>query len=695
MNLCQKILEKFKNSKYQNSLHALREERGAIFVLTALMLPLLLGCLGFAYDAGNLYIHKARLQNTADAAVLAGGGAYVEALKEHASNGVVTSITDEQRETAKETLKSSAEQYIRNNNHIFATTEGKEEKFWFGKKTASGGENTTNNTEYFRVNLTEPVQLYFLPVFGIRNSIDVSVYATTMLTETKVPGGGNNQQNDAENRPVVIAGGTFSDEINTNDPYNKYNHYDVSTIYVTSGAYVNAVKHNGKSVVPSSEGDIIINGERYAEVVETDYDMTAFGLAIKERFIRKYIATLPAEQQAEKNAALTTFLNATKTWNANKTEWSKKYNQEYNRRYNLYVEALGFKKAQAIYALIQKYRKIVDEALSGPNASNYNYDRSNAYNALVKEQWEGEIKALTGLETDFSDCIAGYNVPGEPANVADWTGWQWQQYARFGFTQPPALSEYVSDEIMANYMAQFGALAAEPKPETYGLEYYMTYRGEEKQTLSSSDVSSYPQNYHFTEDSVKNEHSYLYLSYSNITTTGAAHNLTVKIDGFYVGGSITEDTPYYLFIESDLNLVNLEVTNCNRPLVLFYNGSYPIHYSFNSNTKGIFYSPYAKNDTHINSADNNRFSGSIISDFVEIKSHYNYFKYDPEDIKKWQEGDDGLPATPNIGFTGSNSGTGSGQQSTTKLIDRLRLYLAGDSNQNNYYNSSEISWSEI
>jgi len=58
MTLYEKILERMKNIKF------LKQERGAIFVLTALLLPLMFGFLGFAYDVGNLYMHKARLQNT-------------------------------------------------------------------------------------------------------------------------------------------------------------------------------------------------------------------------------------------------------------------------------------------------------------------------------------------------------------------------------------------------------------------------------------------------------------------------------------------------------------------------------------------------------------------------------------------------------------------------------------------------------
>lgn len=72
MSLIRNILEKLK------IINRIQKERGAIFVLTALLLPIMFGCLGIAYDVGNVYIHKARLQNVTDAAALAGGRAYLQ-----------------------------------------------------------------------------------------------------------------------------------------------------------------------------------------------------------------------------------------------------------------------------------------------------------------------------------------------------------------------------------------------------------------------------------------------------------------------------------------------------------------------------------------------------------------------------------------------------------------------------------------
>ena len=51
---------------------SLKKQKGAITFLTALLLPVLLACTGMAVDIGRLYMEKSRLQNIADAAVLAG-----------------------------------------------------------------------------------------------------------------------------------------------------------------------------------------------------------------------------------------------------------------------------------------------------------------------------------------------------------------------------------------------------------------------------------------------------------------------------------------------------------------------------------------------------------------------------------------------------------------------------------------------
>lgn len=55
-----------------------RGQQGAILVLTAFLLPFIILFTGFAVDAGNAYMHHSKLQNSVDAAALAGGYKYLE-----------------------------------------------------------------------------------------------------------------------------------------------------------------------------------------------------------------------------------------------------------------------------------------------------------------------------------------------------------------------------------------------------------------------------------------------------------------------------------------------------------------------------------------------------------------------------------------------------------------------------------------
>jgi len=53
-------------------------QKGAVLVLTAFLLPAMLAFCGFAVDGGNAYYHKSKLQNSVDAAAIAGGYKYAE-----------------------------------------------------------------------------------------------------------------------------------------------------------------------------------------------------------------------------------------------------------------------------------------------------------------------------------------------------------------------------------------------------------------------------------------------------------------------------------------------------------------------------------------------------------------------------------------------------------------------------------------
>ncbi len=224
--------------------------------------------------------------------------------------------------------------------------------------------------------------------------------------------------------------------------------------------------------------------------------------------------------------------------------------------------------------------------------------------------------------------------------------------------------------------------------------YYMTYRGDS--TINIDDVSKNPGNYGLNPE----EHSYLYISKSD-SGLGSIH---IKLDGpLYTGGKITENTPYYIFVNSDVDIGNFHFqADCNRPIVFCYTGESDIKYHFHSDVKGILYTPHSK-DAWIQINNNKNFCGTIISDYVRIQANKNTtFEYSDEELKKWMEGEDGLKFTPSIGFyqdpgSGSSSGSGGTTETLNKisLPDRLRLVLAGASTDESHYKDAAVAWSDL
>lgn len=79
--MLQKLREKMKST-----------QRGAIMVFFAILVPLFLGMIGFAVDAGFLYMQKAKLQDIADAAALAGAG-HLNDANDYSHAGVTSAVS--------------------------------------------------------------------------------------------------------------------------------------------------------------------------------------------------------------------------------------------------------------------------------------------------------------------------------------------------------------------------------------------------------------------------------------------------------------------------------------------------------------------------------------------------------------------------------------------------------------------------
>ena len=201
-----------------NTIKNINQERGAIFVLTALLLPVLFGFVGFGFDIGNIYMHKARLQNVADAAALAGARAYVNSQFKTGPNVKIDSVdtltgddndaagraeqiyryeditsnntTKESRNDSKHPdADNAADEYIYKNIVNLGDTVYSDKYSHYALKDIA-----TQTKTFYRVGLYEEVPLYFLPIIMNKKSQTVRAGAVALVEPGKIIPGSETTQ---------------------------------------------------------------------------------------------------------------------------------------------------------------------------------------------------------------------------------------------------------------------------------------------------------------------------------------------------------------------------------------------------------------------------------------------------------------------------------------------------------------------
>lgn len=144
-------------SSYRRNLR----QKGSVIVLSALMLPFVIGVTGLAIDVGNLYLAQSRLQNAADAAALAGAAN----IRDDLVNGraTVQSIVSNHN-----TADGIAGTYVDDN---------------LGKEIATRGYDAVapKNQLQYKVTLSKDVPLYLLRIFVSDTSRTVSAKSTAAI----------------------------------------------------------------------------------------------------------------------------------------------------------------------------------------------------------------------------------------------------------------------------------------------------------------------------------------------------------------------------------------------------------------------------------------------------------------------------------------------------------------------------------
>lgn len=189
-----------------------KAQKGAFLVFTALMIPIIFICAGFAVDLGNAWAYKSKLQNAADAAALAGA-------KEYGDNGTETVDKHDDAD-------AQAERFLIANlgNDYFKThlAEGSTGKVRYQMKPLTQNDSTKT---YYRVYLSAKTDTTFMQMFNYKH-MDVGVEAVAVVPQMK-------QESNFD--ALFVARNNFMGNINSNQHGNAPN--PISTSY-TGHIYV-------------------------------------------------------------------------------------------------------------------------------------------------------------------------------------------------------------------------------------------------------------------------------------------------------------------------------------------------------------------------------------------------------------------------------------------------------------------------
>ena len=580
MSFYDKVLEKVKN---MNCIH---KERGAIFVLTALLLPIMFGCLGIAYDVGTLYMHKARLQNVADAAALAGGRAYIQSQtkpNENDRDNVDGTMDYRSKDIANCTYKGGRSMTV---------------KYEYGKKTTIDRGNTTQhpdadaaadnyiynnivnlgNTVYAdkyshfalnygnatskifcRIGLYETVRLRFLPVITDKYSETVRAGAIAYVepgTTTTDPGSGGSTS-------IITHPSIFDNLYTYSDAFDSgVSNEQGHTLHATYTGNMVFTYGNGS---PDTYYDMNLHTTKFAEHLFSDPTVDLEGI-----------------------------------WSNtdNNEEWVKVNDPIINTYFNTEAYINAFKSW-----LNEPHIEITDQNKNGLQATEINNPNSDLYLTVV-------------------------TVDGHPVRVHNGNFY----YIYMGNNDV----YYAFDMDTKSYAYLIGSEQTEDNRIRYlkfngGNNFVRCVKREDKFYLLDSSgnlTSSYIQNgtlygqaYNSFDGNAfdQNDQKYTTRIETNIIHFNNTCNLNISINDTLrpVFDSDKYSTPIYVIIENTVSLQNINCTtqDFGRPLIIVYLGTSNIQLQ-NGNFNGVVYAPYA-NNIYVNSI--NRFNGNIITKRITIQ----------------------------------------------------------------------------
>ena len=572
-----------------NKMNSLKQERGSILVLTVILLPIMFAFLGFAFDFGNIYMHKARLQNVADAAALAGARAYLNSqtsedlndrdsvdgivdrtggklaanssatYKEGRSTPDVYNVRDTQKTKNRDysnhkAADRAADEYIYHN----IANLGNVVKSDRWSHYAINSDNTDPKT-FYRVGLYEEVPLYFLPIIqSIGKTQTVRAGAIAVVEKgTTNPGGGGTT-------PTITHTSVFDN------------------LYTYSYAFDSALSNEqGHTVSTSYSGDMVFTyGDGDPNVF---YDMPSNNLFVDHLFT-----------DTDKNNLNTS---------SSSYNWSKVNDPiiDTNFKTTDYIPAFRAK-LNAPHGGPKNQNQLTDE-----NINNHNSDLYLTYVTVGGKQVykdEGENGKLF-VPVDNNTFFAYDDENNDYVYVAgrEHTEANRVKYVFVGDNGGKIYAPSITDNGRQYLLDENNAMTD---------SYY------ENWSIHYGNKSPYSFKAKFS-DSLQERHQYKKHVVTNVFYVDTKNNgnyagsVTIQIDSAIHGTTeeVEKNVPIYIIVEEDIQAIDWKVSNNGRPVVLVYFGSGPVKFEQgNGNIKALIYAPYA---TFPNIHATGNFHGSIVA----------------------------------------------------------------------------------
>ena len=621
-------------------LRALHQECGSVFIFTAVVLPIMLGLTGIAFDVGNLYMHKARLQNVADAAALAGARAFADSQ----ANDDITKMRDKVDQKISVTsykpsvtysIDDSASERRKNHGsdtspHPYADEEA--DKYIYNNLINLGNNVSTdlyshfallskeyNPRTFYRVGLVEEVNLYFLPIIrGIGKTQPVGVEAIVLLSEDK----GQEIPATVFSNLFTYTGKLYAD---ANDKKTVKTTFEGQMYYTGDTNSSDYFQVNGE--LPDLYADTgktqKNNPKKHSTEIDLSQYITFFREKVEQAKTLNACVELDMSNENERTKLIPTNTNVVQNINDLKKDLYKKHEiDEYGNP--MYI--INYKDD---FGIMKEFTFSIDRNISDIDDDKRYYsidDQDNIMYCLKVELSDGTVLRVPSYDNDNISAADGFRPPYEVGNRI------YKYYVVDGSKD----RLYYSIDTVSKRVYFVNKDKMQIKDA-----YYNTSNPGTNGTPVRLDFNLLGTHFKYSTTNTKNENYRLInfvARYNKEFTQPTARNIILNANVFHLikndptYNTITQLTferkltghgnlsePIYIFDETE-NEMNIMVKETNeRPVVIIHTGTSPVKVTIERNKvfNGTIYAPNAK--AVITPYTGSTYKGNIVANDVSVE----------------------------------------------------------------------------